>query len=89
MYPPGSSRRRVACWSRLLARVQADGGESAASLPDQTLSGKVVYGGYGCPADQTVVPKASDYTDAQLGIQPGDERILLMQRGPSGDPSAD
>jgi hypothetical protein len=48
-----------------------------------------VYGGYGCPADPTVLPKASDYTDAQLGIQPGDERILLMQRGPSGDPSAD
>ena len=48
-----------------------------------------MYGGYGCPADPTVVPKASDYTDAELGIQPGDERILLMQRGPTGDPSAD
>ena len=68
---------------------EVGGGQSAASLPDQTLSGKVVYGGYGCPADPTVLPKASDYTDAQLGIQPGDERILLMQRGPSGDPSAD
>jgi hypothetical protein len=68
---------------------EVGGGQSAASLPDQTLSGKVVYGGYGCPADPTVLPQASDYTDAELGIQPGDERILLMQRGPSGDPSAD
>jgi hypothetical protein len=68
---------------------EVGGGQSVASLPDQTLSGKVVYGGYGCPADPTVVPKASDYTDAELGIQPGDERILLMQRGPTGDPTAD
>jgi hypothetical protein len=68
---------------------EVGGGQSVASLPDQTLSGKVVYGGYGCPADPTVVPKAADYTDAELGVQAGDERILLMQRGPTGDPSAD
>jgi hypothetical protein len=36
-----------------------------------------------------VVPLASDYTDAELGLEPGDERTLLMQRGPTGDPSAD
>jgi hypothetical protein len=65
------------------------GGQSVASLPDQTLSGKVVYGGYGCPTDPTVVPKAADYTDEELGLQPGDERILVMQRGPTDDPSAD
>jgi len=69
--------------------AEVGGGTSVAALADQTLSGSVVYGGYGCPADPTVVPKSSDYTDAQLGLQPGDERILLMQRGPSGDPSAD
>ena len=69
--------------------VEVAGGTSPASLPDQTLSGKVVFGGYGCPADPTVLPKSSDYTDAELGLQPGDERILLMQRGPSDDPSAD
>ena len=69
--------------------VEVGGGTSPASLPDQTLSGKVVYGGYGCPLDPTVLPQAGDYTDAELGLQPGDERILLMQRGPSGDPSAD
>jgi hypothetical protein len=69
--------------------AEVGGGRSVASLPDQTLSGKVVYGGYGCPADPTVLPKASDYSAEQLGLQPGDEKILLMQRGPSGDPSAD
>jgi hypothetical protein len=68
--------------------VEVGGGTSPASLPDQTLSGKVVYGGYGCPAGPAV-PERADYTDAELGLQPGDEAILLMQRGPSGDPSAD
>ena len=69
--------------------VEVAGGLSPASLPDQTLSGNVVYGGYGCPADPTALPQSADYTDAELGLQPGDERILLLQRGPSGDPSAD
>ena len=69
--------------------VEVGGGMSPASRPDQTLSGKVVYGGYGCPLDPTVLPLASDYTAAELGLLEGDEKILLMQRGPSGDPSAD
>ncbi|HEX6657882.1 MAG TPA: hypothetical protein VF065_07360, partial [Ilumatobacter sp.] len=69
--------------------VEVGGGTSPAALPDQTLSGKVVYGGYGCPADPTVLPLADDYTAEELGLQPGDEKILLMQRGPTGDPSAD
>jgi hypothetical protein len=68
---------------------EVGGGQSVASLPDRELSGKVVYGGYGCPADPEDLPLASSYTDTDLGIQPGDERILLMQRGPSGDPRAD
>jgi hypothetical protein len=65
--------------------AEVGGGTSVAALPDQTLSGRVVYGGYGCPADPTVLPKASDYSVEQAG----DEKILLLQRGPSGDPSAD
>jgi hypothetical protein len=69
--------------------TEVGGGTSPASLPDQTLSGKGVYGGYGCPADPTVLPQAADYDAAELGLQPGDEKILVMQRGPSGDPSAD
>ena len=69
--------------------AEVGGGQSVASLGDQTLSGKVVYGGYGCPADTTVVPLASDYDEVDLGLEEGDEKILLMQRGPTGDPSAD
>src|ERR687896_1657372 len=69
--------------------VEVGGGTSPAALPDQTLSGKVVYGGYGCPTDPTPLPQEGEYTDAELGLEPGDERILLMQRGPTGDPSAD
>jgi hypothetical protein len=69
--------------------AEVGGGTSVAALADQTLSGNVVYGGYGCPADPTALPTAADYTAEQLGLQPGDEKILLMQRGPSGDPSAD
>jgi hypothetical protein len=69
--------------------TEVGGGTSPASLPDQTMSGKGVYGGYGCPADTTPVPQAADYDAAELGLQPGDEKILVMQRGPSGDPSAD
>jgi hypothetical protein len=71
------------------AAAEVGGGTSVAALADQTLSGKVVYGGYGCPADPAILPEASDYTAEQLGLQPGDEKILLMQRGPSDDPSAD
>jgi hypothetical protein len=69
--------------------VEVGGGTSPAALPDQTLSGKVVYGGYGCPTDPTPLPQAGDYDSTELGTQTGDEKILLMQRGPTGDPSAD
>ena len=65
--------------------AEVGGGTSAASLPDQTLSGTVVYGGYGCPADPTPLPKAANYPAPAAG----DEKILLMQRGPSDDPAAD
>ena len=70
--------------------AEVGGGQSPASLPDQTMSGKVVYGGYGCPLDDTTIPLAADYTDAELDRDPAhDEKILVMQRGPTGDPSAD
>jgi hypothetical protein len=66
--------------------AEVGGGQSVATLtPDQTLDGKVVYGGYGCPADTTPLPQASAYPQLGLGDE---EKILLMQRGPTGDPSA-
>lgn len=53
------------------------------TLPDGKINGTVVYGGYGCPGD--AVP------DAQTAISTVDadeERIVVFQRGPVGDPSA-
>ena len=68
------------------AAVEVGGGTSPASLePDGTLDGKVVYGGYGCPLDTTVLPDPDNYSIEQ----PNDEKILVLQRGPTGDPTAD
>ena len=48
-----------------------------------TLNGPTVYGGYGCPADRGSIPDAS-----VLGpLAEGEEAILVLQRGPVGDPS--
>ena len=48
-----------------------------------TLNGPTVYGGYGCPDDRGSIPDAS-----VLGpLAPDEEAILVLQRGPVGDPS--
>ncbi|HEV2058795.1 MAG TPA: hypothetical protein VGR11_05520 [Solirubrobacteraceae bacterium] len=47
------------------------------------LDGPTVFGGYGCPADRASIPNADT-----LDLQPGEEAILVLQRGPVGDPSA-
>jgi hypothetical protein len=66
--------------------VSVGGGGSVADLPDKKLNGPVVYGGYGCPESAPVPPAA----DALAGVTlaPGEEKIVALQRGPSGDPSA-
>ena len=51
-------------------------------LEDGTLNGPTVWGGYGCPDDRSGIPHAST-----LNLAPGEEAILVMQRGPVGDPS--
>ncbi len=53
------------------------------SLDDGVLNGPTVFGGYGCPGD--AVPQRSDYTFA---LDAGEEAILVLERGPVGDPSA-
>lgn len=62
-------------------------GQAPAILPDLTLSGPVVYGGYGCP-DSAPLPSPEDIPGYVESLQPGDETILVLQRGPVGDPSA-
>ncbi|MBW3576922.1 MAG: hypothetical protein KY462_04120 [Actinobacteria bacterium] len=54
------------------------------SLPDGKLNGPTIYGGYGCD-ESTAIPPAS-VLDPYVG--PGEERIVVLQRGPVGDSSA-
>jgi hypothetical protein len=61
------------------------GGASAAELPDLTMNGPVVYGGYGCPASAPV-PQRSVVNPT---VGPDEEAILVLQRGPSFDPDED
>jgi hypothetical protein len=51
-------------------------------LEDGTLNGPTVWGGYGCPDDRGAIPDAST-----LELEEGEEAILVLQRGPLGDPS--
>lgn len=62
------------------------GGGSVADLPDKKLNGPVVYGGYGCPASAPVPPASTAL--AGVPLADGEEKIVVLQRGPSGDPSA-
>jgi hypothetical protein len=67
---------------------EVGGGTSQASLPDQELDGPAFWGGYGCPQDPTPnVPQAPSRAD--LGLAADQERILVMERGPFGDPAED
>jgi len=54
-----------------------------ASLPDQKLNGPTVFGGYGCNDDLAAIPPP-----AVLGLlDPGEEPIVVFQRGPVNDPN--
>jgi hypothetical protein len=69
------------------ADVVAGGGGAPALLEDLTLSGPVVYGGYGCP-DSAPLPSPEDIPGYLDMLEEGDETIIVLQRGPVGDPSA-
>lgn len=68
--------------------VAVGGGATPALLEDELLNGPVVYGGYGCPPDvypgSTPVPQRAEFN---LDLAPGEEAILVLQRGPVDDPS--
>ena len=63
------------------------GGQAPAILDDLTLNGPVVYGGYGCP-DSEPVPSPEEIPGYLDMLEEGEETILVLQRGPVGDPSA-
>jgi hypothetical protein len=62
------------------------GGAAVTFLPDRRLNGPVVYGGYGCPVGSDPIPPADSI--AWPTLAPGEEKIVVLQRGPSGDPAA-
>src|ERR671918_1766076 len=65
----------------------AVGGAPVTILPDARLNGPVAYGGYGCPGTSAPIPNA-DTTIPPGSLDPGEEQIIVLQRGPTGDPNA-
>jgi hypothetical protein len=67
--------------------VIVPGAAAPAILPDLTLNGPVVYGGYGCPTSAPI-PTPESIPGYLASLEAGEEKIIVLQRGPSGDPSA-
>jgi hypothetical protein len=67
--------------------VPVPGAAPIVILSDQVLNGPVVYGGYGCPASAPI-PSPSSISGYEASLLPGEEKIIVLQRGPTGDPSA-
>src|SRR5918996_1501398 len=65
----------------------AVGGAPVTILPDTRLNGPVAYGGYGCPGTSAPIPNA-DTTIPPDTLEQGEEQIIVLQRGPTGDPNA-
>ncbi|MBW3664423.1 MAG: hypothetical protein KY469_15085, partial [Actinobacteria bacterium] len=63
--------------------VAVGGAAPVTLLPDKKLNGPTVYVGYACPDSAAVPPPPSSLT-----LDPGEERIAVIQRGPVNDPSA-
>jgi len=76
-------RQPITVTSGPLSGQQFDAGEfsftkQVASFPGGMVNGPMVFGGYGCPDDAVPAPPAVD---------PGEEKIIVFQRGPVGDPN--
>ena len=67
--------------------VIVPGAAAPAILDDLTLNGPTVYGGYGCP-ESAPIPRPEDVPGYLALLSPGEEKIVVLQRGPVGDPSA-
>ena len=68
--------------------VIVPGAEPPALLDDLTLNGPVFYGGYACPGSAPVPDADATLAAAGVTLDPDEEKILVLQRGPVGDPSA-
>jgi hypothetical protein len=67
--------------------VPVPGSAPITILADDLLNGPVVYGGYGCPTS-AAIPSPSSIAGYEASLLPGEEKIIVLQRGPTGDPSA-
>jgi hypothetical protein len=67
--------------------VPVGGAQSPAFLPDLALNGPVVYGGYGCPGSAPI-PRPEEVPGYLEMLEEGEEKIIVLQRGPFDDPSA-
>ena len=75
--------------------TEVGGGGSPNSLPDAVLNGPMAYGGYACPdsndnAGDTPAPVPDAETlFPRASLEDGEERILVVQRGPVNDTNED
>jgi hypothetical protein len=60
------------------------GGAPVTILADKRLNGPVAYGGYGCPGTSDPIPNA-DATIPPASLAPGEEQIIVLQRGPGAN----
>jgi len=67
--------------------VAVQGAAPITVLTDDRLNGPVAYGGYGCPGSAPI-PRPENVPGYLAQVGPGEERIVVLQRGPFGDPSA-
>ena len=67
--------------------VPVPGAAPIITLPDEELNGPVVYGGYGCP-DSAPIPTPDSIPGYVGTLETDEEKIVVLQRGPTGDPSA-
>ena len=67
--------------------VPVPGSTPIVTLTDEELDGPVVYGGYGCPSS-AAIPRPEDIPGYLASLLPEDEKIVALQRGPTGDPGA-
>ncbi|HZC99071.1 MAG TPA: PA domain-containing protein [Actinomycetes bacterium] len=59
-----------------------------ANIDDGILNGPVVFGGYGCDEDDQIPPASVLDSFIDPTAASPEERIVVVQRGPVGDPSA-
>jgi hypothetical protein len=82
-YRPGQFEITTGPDAGVYPSVSVGGGAAASFLPDLVLNGPTVYGGYGCDASDPIPPRA---TAGLPPLDPGEEAIIVLSRGPSGDP---